>query len=483
MKNVKIKNNELLLFLIFLTPFFTHYLYSYLFNSLFLEDIGELSFTSLMSLLIYAPLIYFFCRKNIKLYIFILCFHFLISTLELFYILLYESSVNISTFCIIFETFDNIFVKVFYSYSKYSNEAKKFESVTQKKDSDMEEVSFNKKTDGNEIYILIIGESASRTHMSLYGYFRKTTPELDSISKELFIFNNVISSGTTTIPTVNKIVTFNNPENNEDSFKHKNIIQFFKKAGFKTYWISNHTPYGKYDSYIITMTAKVSDQVFWVNMNKDFFTGKSFDDKVFYPLNKIFSDKYEKKFIIIHLLGMHASYSKRYPGDYAVFNENRKEHTDIQNEKINTYDNAVLYNDYIVSEIIKMVKKQDSSSFVLYLSDHGEDVFDEADFAGHSDGHLTRYMLEIPFVLWVSEKYKNFNKDKVEQFKDLLSRSYMTDDVMHTIFDLCNIDCKSYNPEKSIISKNFISKKRIINTIDYDRNLTIKNKLAKAVIK
>ena len=49
---------------------------------------------------------------------------------------------------------------------------------------------------------------------------------------------------------------------------------------------------------------------------------------------------------------------------------------DDQVPTYNSYDNAVLYNDFVVSSLIKDYAKSDPNGFLLYLSDHGEDVFD-----------------------------------------------------------------------------------------------------------
>ncbi len=46
--------------------------------------------------------------------------------------------------------------------------------------------------------VLVIGESTQRGRMSLYGYPRETTPELDALHKtdpNLTVFNNVVSAG------------------------------------------------------------------------------------------------------------------------------------------------------------------------------------------------------------------------------------------------------------------------------------------------
>ena len=41
--------------------------------------------------------------------------------------------------------------------------------------------------------VLVIGESTNRQRMSLYGYQRNTTPELDKLKDQLAVFDNVVT--------------------------------------------------------------------------------------------------------------------------------------------------------------------------------------------------------------------------------------------------------------------------------------------------
>lgn len=45
--------------------------------------------------------------------------------------------------------------------------------------------------------VLVIGESTNRQRMSLYGYPRNTTPELDKLKDQLSVFDNVITRAPT----------------------------------------------------------------------------------------------------------------------------------------------------------------------------------------------------------------------------------------------------------------------------------------------
>ncbi len=70
--------------------------------------------------------------------------------------------------------------------------------------------------DGPRTLVLVIGESTQRERMSLYGYPRETTPELDALHKtdpNLTVFNNVVASRPYTIEALQQALTFANEKN------------------------------------------------------------------------------------------------------------------------------------------------------------------------------------------------------------------------------------------------------------------------------
>ncbi|ETJ37395.1 Phosphoethanolamine transferase CptA, partial [human gut metagenome] len=87
-----------------------------------------------------------------------------------------------------------------------------------------------------------------------------------------------------------------------------------------------------------------------------------------------------KKLIIVHLLGTHIKYKYRYPENQGKFDGNT-DHVPPglsaeELESYNDYDNANLYNDHVVASLIKDFKAADPNGFLVYFSDHGEEVYD-----------------------------------------------------------------------------------------------------------
>ena len=361
----------------------------------------------------------------------------------------------------------NLPFQVYNSYIDYKNELIKYDKYLGiKNSSGFTEVNyFNDK----QTCIVIIGESTNRHHMSLYGYYRQTNPLLEKIKNEIFIFDNIISPHSHTIQSLEKAFTLGNYEEPKKKLEGS-IIQLMKKAEFKTYWISNQRPLGAFET-LLTITTKACDKRYFMNtLHNDY--KYTFDSNIFIPLKKVLSDSVNKKMVFIHLLGNHAIYSRRYPENFNVFRTKPK--SKYNHEKayntINTYDNAVLYNDYIISNIIEMVKSQNNNAFVLYFSDHGEDVYDSINFACHEENLGTKYMIDIPFILWVSDKYRKNNHEKVAFIDSCVYYKYMIDDLIHSIADLANVTFRNYVPERSVFNKKFKYRKRIIksNKTNYD---------------
>ena len=87
-----------------------------------------------------------------------------------------------------------------------------------------------------EIYVLVIGETARKHNFGVYGYERNTTPFLDSI-KDLIVYNNINSSANLTSHSIPHILTRARPNNDAIKFTEPAIINAFKEANFKTYWL------------------------------------------------------------------------------------------------------------------------------------------------------------------------------------------------------------------------------------------------------
>jgi len=303
--------------------------------------------------------------------------------------------------------------------------------------------------------VLVIGESTNRQRMSLYGYPRETTPELDKLKDQLAVFDNVITPRPYTIEALQQVLTFADEENPDLYLSTPSLVSMMKQAGYKTFWITNQQTMTKRNTMLTTFSEQADEQVY-LNNNRN-QNAAQYDGDVIEPFNKALADAAPRKLIVVHLLGTHMSYQYRYPSSFDKFKDRKGVPEGVRDEQVptyNSYDNAVLYNDFVVSSLIKDYAKSDPNGFLLYLSDHGEDVFDSPGHStlGRNESKPTAPMYTIPFMAWASPKWREHHD---WSFTGDLGRPYSSSHLIHTWADLAGLSFDELDRSKSVVSDSF----------------------------
>ena len=130
---------------------------------------------------------------------------------------------------------------------------------------------------------------------------------------------------------------------------------------------------------MLTTFAQQTDAQFYLN-NQRSQNASQLDGAVLAPFAKVLDDPAPKKFIVVHLLGTHMNYKYRYPADYARFVDRqgpgapqRRPGGGLQQLRQRRAAQRL-----VVSSLIKGFANSDPNGFLVCLSDHGEEVFDEA---------------------------------------------------------------------------------------------------------
>ncbi len=219
----------------------------------------------------------------------------------------------------------------------------------------------------------MIGESTQRERMSLYGYLRETTPELDALRKTdpgLTVFNNVVASRPYTIEALQQALTFANEKNPDLYLTQPSLMNMMKQAGYKTFWITNQQTITARNT-MLTVFSRQTDRQYYMNQQRT-QSAREYDTNVLKPFREVLNDPAPKKLIIVHLLGTHIKYKYRYPEGQGRFDGitghiptglNAKEL-----EVYNDYDNANLFNDHVVASLIKDFRATAPDGFLLYFS-------------------------------------------------------------------------------------------------------------------
>ncbi|OCG08668.1 phosphoethanolamine transferase CptA [Gilliamella apicola] len=319
-----------------------------------------------------------------------------------------------------------------------------------------------KDTNGNtpRTLVLIIGESTTRNRMSIYGYSRNTTPQIEQFKKdnpEFIVFNDVVSSRPYTIEVLQQALTFADEQHPDLYLTQPSLIHLMKQAGYKTYWITNQQTMTERNT-MLTMFSKQADEQFYMNNDRN-QSSRQYDESVFEPFMKVLAEPEEKKFIIIHLLGTHMKYEFRYPkdGEHDRFKDNASIPFNIQDEDVdeyNSYDNAISYNDFVTTTLFNLFKNSHANGFMLYFSDHGEDVYETPphDILGRNEKAPTRTMYTVPFMLWQSPSWMASHPNYYQAY---VNRKFSTQNLIHTWSDLAGLSYNLYVPEKSLVNPNY----------------------------
>ena len=332
------------------------------------------------------------------------------------------------------------------------------------------ELTENKSEIKNIVFIL--GESTSKGHMSLYGYPLETTPKMDKMAKnnEIYVFKDVISPHAYTIGSLREVFTFHNYEATNKWYECNNLFDIMRKAGYKTYWLSNQETSGQWANVALAYANRCDYKKF-TGIRQSYEKSYRADGELLPLLYEAMNNNSEKNFYVLHLMGCHGEYENRYTPDFAKFSDVDETKGIIKTQEAKTkraqYDNAILYNDTIVTQVMEAFK--DKEAIVIYMPDHGEEVYDLKNFNGHSDDNPTKSMLEIPFVIYTTEKFKQKYPLVDAQIRASVDKKYMTDDLIHTILDITGIKTPEFQETRSIINPYYNQeRKRIFLDKDYD---------------
>lgn len=255
------------------------------------------------------------------------------------------------------------------------------------------------------VYILVIGESQNKMHMSAYGYDRETTPWLDSMKKDghTVFFRDARSCHTHTVPVLSYALTAKNQYDSRNLTKAVTLIEAAKAAGYETIWLSNQVRYGAWDTPTSAIASEADKQE-WLNTHVGETTETTAYDGAL--VDRLANIKPERKtLIVIHLMGNHGSYRDRYPKDATVFDGD---------SPVNLYDNSIRYNDSVVQHIYETAKAMPDFQGLVYCADHADDVDRNL---GHDASHFTQDMTKIPFYMIFSDAYVRENPDTVQELK------------------------------------------------------------------
>ncbi|MBQ3122322.1 MAG: phosphoethanolamine transferase [Bacteroidaceae bacterium] len=324
--------------------------------------------------------------------------------------------------------------------------------------------------------VLIIGESYSRLHSQLYGYDKPTTPYQAQLAKEnnFVVYDNFIAQWNLTYDVFKNLLSTHCASDDGEWHQYPLFTTLFKNAGYNVTFLSNqfitsNDTYSDFQENILLNDSRMSKAQFDIRNEKRF----EYDGELLDEYGKTGSSDKRGNLTIIHLMGQHIAFGERYPKEWEHFTASMYPHLpENEGNIVAQYDNATLYNDYILSRIIEGFEEKDA--IIIHMPDHGERSGIKGNGYGR-DFTLSRESIEeqyeVPFWIFMTQEYAKKHPAIAQKISDSRSKPLCTDNIAHLMLSLAGIKTQYYNARYNPLSADFDSTRHrlIWERFDYDK--------------
>lgn len=303
------------------------------------------------------------------------------------------------------------------------------------------------------LLVIVVGETVRADNWGLNGYARQTTPKL-SARRDLINFPHTTACGTATEVSLPCMFSpWGRHAFDPVKVKHsQSLLHVLEHAGIPTLWLDNQTG-----------CKDVCDGLAFESYEHAHVPGHCNDEGCLDSvLLKGLSDAVVKQsrdqVVILHQLGNHGpAYFKRYPPQYELYVPACKS-IDLdrctRQEILNAYDNAILYTDSLLAELINtLAAMPDRDTALIYLSDHGESLGEGGLYL-----HGLPYAIapdtqkHVPMLAWLSSGFAHSH----DVDRDCLVRRAQLpashDNLFHSVLGLMGVQTKDRLPELDLFA-------------------------------
>lgn len=302
--------------------------------------------------------------------------------------------------------------------------------------------------------ILVLGETSRAQNFSLGGYERETNPRLKQ--DDVIYFANTTSCGTATAVSVPCMFSNMPRAHFDEELAHhqEGVLDILQRAGIRVLWNDN-------DGGCKGACDRVPHQnVTDLNLTGQCIDGECYDEVLFHNLESYIDNLQQDGIIVLHTIGSHGpTYYNRYPAEFKKFTptcDTNEIQSCTQQQLTNTYDNTILYIDYIVDKAIKLLQsKQDKfTTSLVYLSDHGESLGENGVYLhGLPWSIAPETQKHVPMLLWLSEDYQQRYGVSSQCLQQRAKTDpYSQDNLFSTLLGLLGVDTHEYQATDDILT-------------------------------
>jgi len=271
-------------------------------------------------------------------------------------------------------------------------------------------ITYKSNRSPNNNIIFVIDESVRGDHFSVNGYNRPTTPYLESLAEQRYLYSWGISvSGATCSLEANKLLfTGATPDELNQVDSMSSIFQYSQAMGYKTY------------SFDGTDTIELwFGKPYDTNYTDEWRSASLFEKSEVYDIDLVIAQEINRiinnsvgNFIWFNKRGIHFNYRRYYPETETIWKPDLSIYTseDIfginpnkREQLVNSYDNAIRYNvDNFFRQLTKPTLPENTT--IIYTSDHGQTLSEYGEHWTHCRD--TKNEAIVPLLMVTTKAYE-----------------------------------------------------------------------------
>lgn len=300
--------------------------------------------------------------------------------------------------------------------------------------------------------LLVIGESARRDALGLYSKELDTTPQMNAAVEanptRIVVFDDAITSSNHTHAAVPLILSLATAAQYMDIGTFPTVIKVLASIGIQTTLLSNQPRHGNH--LVSAIMSDATDRVY--------FPGRGYPyDGVILPrlasdLERLPSSAH---LFILHLMGSHDTYTKRYPKDQVTYSEET-----VRGE----YLNSILYTDSVLRDTFDLLMALDHEAVMIYVVDHGEILDDYNDgWIGHGKTiRLSQAEVRVPFFVAFNKAFENKAPERIRLLRERVQSAVSHDNLSHLVLGLMGAKADVYRDELDLSAPMYQAQARYV---------------------
>jgi lipid A ethanolaminephosphotransferase len=305
------------------------------------------------------------------------------------------------------------------------------------------------------LFVVVVGETVRADHFGLNGYGHQTTPELAKLN--VVDFANVTSCGTSTEVSLPCMFSrWGRANYNETKIRsEESVLNVLARLGVNVLWRDNQAGC---KGVCVGEGIRV-DNFLGASIPGLCNAGRCYDEVLLHELKDRLGATTGSSLVVLHQLGNHGpAYFSRYPPQFKRFTPtcDTAELRECSRETIvNSYDNAILYTDYVLSQAIDLLKQLSDrfDTALLYVSDHGESLGDHGLYLhGMPYAIAPAEQKHVPMVVWMSPQFMSSLGIEESCMAQRAKQPASHDNLFHTLLGVFGVQTSEYDRSKDLLA-------------------------------